>query len=168
MITIFAEKIKSFSQKNYNRIIDDLPFHKLSCTCEQKGCLIKHGYYNRSIKSPEGLVELSILRVRCKSCKKTHAIIPSWIIPYSRILYHDQISIIYSYLNHLSFEPIMLLNLLIDEGNIRYIIHQYLTHWKERIASFGGDVHSLIIKSCFKHFSRQFMQIKCTPNILFS
>lgn len=168
MITIILDKIKSFSQNNYNEFIDDLPFHRISCTCKQKGCLVKHGYYNRSIKSTDGLLRLSILRVRCKSCGKTHAILPSWIVPYSRILYRDQVSIIHSFLNRLSFEPIMISNLLIDENNIRYIIHQYLAHWKERIASFGGVVHVSVMKSCFKHFSRQFMQIKCTPNILFS
>lgn len=168
MITILVDKSKSFSQKSYNKFIDEHPFHKLSCTCKQKGGLIKHGYYIRSIKSPEGLMKLSILRVYCKSCKKTHAILPSWIIPYSNILFHDQVAIIHSYLNHLSYEPIMLSNLLIDESNIRYVIYQYLAHWKERIASFSGAVNSSLTKSCFKHFSRQFMQIKCTPNILFS
>ncbi len=168
MITILLDNCKSFSQKKYNKFIEDLPFHRISCTCEQKGYLVKHGYYYRSIKTPEGLLQLSILRVRCKSCKRTHAILPSWIIPYSRILYHDQICIIQSYLHKLSFEPIMLSNLLIDEGSIRYVIRQYLAHWKERIASFGGVVQVSVIKSCFKLFSRHFMQIKCTPNILFS
>ena len=168
MITIFVKKIKFFSQKDYNKFINDLPYHKLSCTCEQKGSLIKHGYYLRSVKTRKGLASLSILRLKCKSCNKTHAILPSFIIPYSRILYHDHISIIHTYISQLSFEPLMLSNLLIDESNIRYIIHQYLKHWKERIASFDGSLYFLLIESCFKHFSRQFMQIKCTPNILFS
>lgn len=167
MITIFVKKIKSFSQKDYNKFINTLPFHKLSCTCEQKGSLIKHGYYLRSIKTREGLIPLYILRVKCKSCNKTHAILPSLIVPYSRILYDDQVSIIHAYLSQLSFEPIMLSNLLIDESNIRYIIHQYLTHWKERIASFSGSLQTSLIGSCFEHFARQFMQIKSTPNILF-
>lgn len=168
MITIFTKKSKSFSQEGYRKTINELPFHKLSCTCKQKGTLIKHGYYDRSIKVSRFLFKLSILRVYCKSCKKTHAILPSWIVPYSRVLYHDHISIIYSYLNNLSFEPIMQSNLLIDEGNIRYIIRQYLSHWRERIASFDGEVDLSVTKSCFKHFSRQFMQIKRTANILFS
>ncbi len=168
MITIFSDKIKCFSQNNYNNLIESLPYHRLSCTCGQKGQLIKHGYYSRSIKLSEGLLKLSILRVRCKSCKKTHAILPSWIIPYSRILFHDHLTIIYFYLHHLSFEPIMLSNLLIDESNIRYIINQYLAHWRERIASFNGLLNTSLTKSCFIYFSRGFMQIKCTPNILFS
>ncbi len=166
-IHVFIEKIKSFSQKNYNKIINDFSFHKLSCTCKQKGSLIKHGYYNRSIKTPEGLIKLSIIRVYCKNCKKTHPILLSWIIPYSRILYHDQVAIIHAYLNHLFFEPIMLSKLLIDERNIRSIIHHYFSHWKERIASFGGVLFLSMVKLCFKYFVRQFMQIKCTPNILF-
>ena len=172
MITIFTEKINSFSQKDYQKdyckMIDELPFHKLSCACKQKGTLIRHGNYNRSIEASGNLIELSIIRVYCKSCKETHAILPSWIVPYSRILYRDHISIIYSYLNNLSFEPIMQSNLLIDEGNIRYIIRQYLSHWRERIASFCGAVDLSVTKFCFKHFSRQFMQIKSTANILFS
>lgn len=167
MITIFVNKIKSFSQKIYTRMIDGLAFHKLSCTCHQKSTFIKHGYYLRSIKTPDGFLPISILRVKCNSCNKTHAILPSWIIPYSRILYDDQVSIIHAYLNQLSFEPIMLSNLLIDESNIRYVIGQYLSHWKERIASFSGSLHTSLIRSCFKYFSRQFMQIRCTPNILF-
>lgn len=168
MITIFTKKSNSFSQEDYRKTIDDLPFHKLSCTCGQKGTLIRHGYYNRSIKFLRFLFKLSILRVYCKSCKKTHAILPSGIVPYSRVLYRDHISIIHSYINKLSFEPIMQSNLLIDEGNIRYIIRQYLLHWRERIASFRGAVDLSVTKSCFKHFSRQFMQIKSTANILFS
>ena len=168
MITIFLNKCKPFSQKTYTKFIETLPFHRLSCTCGQKGQLIKHGYYNRSIKTSEGMYKLSILRIRCKCCFKTHAILPSFIVPYSQILYHDQVAIIHAYLKHRSFEPIMLSNLLIDESNIRYIIHQYLCHWKERIASFGGDLNLLVITSCFEYFKRQFMQIKSTPNILFS
>lgn len=168
MITILLDNCKSFSQKNYNNFINTLAFHGLSCTCGQKGLLIKHGYYKRLIKTTGGYVQLKILRVKCKSCLITHAILPSFIVPYSRVLYHDHVTIIHSYLHHLSYEPIMLSNLLIDESNINYIIGQYLRHWKERIASFRGDVNSSVFTSCFKYFSRHFMQIKCTPNILFS
>lgn len=168
MITIFSQKIKSFSQNNYDHLIRSIDFHKLSCTCGQKANLVKHGYYKRSLKVASSLITLSILRVKCNSCNRTHALLPSCIIPYSQVSYEDHLSIIHIYLSHSSFEPLMLHNLLIDEGTIRYIIRQYLAHWKERIASFAGVISDSLLFPCFKFFKRQFMQIKCTPNCLFS
>lgn len=168
MITIPSNKIKSFTQKSYNKFIDSLPFHQLTCPCGQKGRLIKHAYYSRSIKCSDDFVKLILLRVLCKSCKKTHAILPQWIVPYSQILLNDHLNIILSYHNHSSFEPIMQSNLLIDESNIRYIIRQYLRHWKERIAAFYISLNEHISNACFTIYYRQFMQIKSTRNILFA
>ena len=57
----------------------------------------------------------------------------------------------------------------IDENCYRYIIRQYLNHWKQKLLSeriFWGCLHTLTA-SCFSLFLRQFMQIKITPNILF-
>jgi len=167
MITIFTNKIKSFSQKTYDTYIYNLPFYKLSCTCGTKGQLIKHAYYVRFLKSLGDLIPLIVLRVRCKSCHRTHAILPDWIVPYSRLLLDDHISIIQAYTHRLSYESIMLANLLIDENNILYIVSQYLKHWKERIASFALPMDNYLTKNCFRHYQRQFMQIKYTPNIFF-
>ena len=61
----------------------------------------------------------------------------------------------------------MLNNEFIDESNILYIIKQYLKYWKERIISFSISLDLSISKQCLEHFNRQFMQIKCIPNILF-
>ncbi len=168
MITIISKNFKSFSQKNYDSLIDALDFHRLPCTCGRKGDLIKHGHYDRSIKTPLGFVALLILRVKCKSCHRTHAILPSTIVPYSQVSLSDHIKIIQAFNQKESFDSIMLANLLIDEGNIRSIIRQYRIHWKERLASFGGLLNSSLTRSCFRHFSRQFMQIKWTANCLFS
>ncbi|MGD9679317.1 MAG: DUF6431 domain-containing protein [Vulcanibacillus sp.] len=167
MITIPTTKIKSFTQKNYDELINTLPFHKVSCTCGQLGKLIKHGYYIRSIKTPDGLVKLKILRVKCKSCKRTHAILLDFIVPYSQILLKDHISIIQVFEKQLSFESIMLSNLLIDEGNLRYIIKQYLHHWKEKLLAYKKVFNASVSEHCFTIFKRQFMQIKQVPNILF-
>ncbi len=167
MITIFSKKSNSFSQFSYNLIINYLPFHKLQCTCGQNGSLIKHGYYTRCIKVSGNLVALKVLRVRCKSCKKTHSILPDWIVPYSRILFKEHLQIIKTYLNKQSFEPIMINNLLIDESNTRYIIKSFRQHWKERLSSYGISLDKQLTRMCFKYFSRQFMQVKKTVNILF-
>ena len=168
MITNLNIKIKSLTQKSYNKFIKNIDFHKFTCSCGMSGQLVKHGYYKRNVKNSDGKVSITILRVRCKCCNKTHAIFPKCIVPYSQILLQDHISIINAYNTKSSFEPIMIANESIDESNIFYIIKQYLKYWKERIISFNISVDLSISKQCLEYFKRQFMQIKYIPNILFS
>jgi len=169
MITIFPTKIKSFSQNSYNMMINHLPYHRLFCSCSQKGCFIKHGYYKRFIKVSGELCELKILRLICTCCGKTEAVLPSWIVPYSQILLKDIITVVKAYLKKSSFENIMIKNLLIDESNIRYIIRQFNRHWRERLASFKISINNKFITiMSFRKYNRQFMQIKRTSNILFA
>ncbi len=56
--------------------------------CSSRGNCIIHGYYKRSIAEfRDGSVvwaKVNVMRVRCKSCGHTHAILPDIIIPYSR------------------------------------------------------------------------------------
>ena len=94
MITISQSKIKSvtqtaqgesITQAAYNEIIQRLAFHKLSCTCGRHGDLVRHGYYNRSVKAALRSWVIRILRVRCKSCGKTHALLPESLVPYSSV-----------------------------------------------------------------------------------
>lgn len=170
MITIISDKINTLNQISYNNFLQNIEMHQLSCSCGLSGCLIKHGYYTRSIKTSHGVIKLSILRVKCKHCGKTHAIFPVLIVPYSSVLLNIHLSIITAYITKSSFEPIMMANEYIDESNIKYIIRQFLRRWKERIASFRFSVFDsldTISKQCLNTFKRQFMQIKCTTNILF-
>ena len=170
MITIIADKINTLNQISYENFLNNIKYHQLSCSCGMSACLTKHGYYLRSVKTSDGIIILSILRVKCKHCGKTHAIFPHLIVPYSQILLREHISIITAYTNKTSFESIMIDIISIDESNIRYIIHRYLSHWKKVIAAFefsiADDILSLS-KLCLNRFKRQFMQIKCTTNILF-
>ena len=123
-------------------MISDLPLHKPTCTCNQKGSHIKHAYCTRFVKIYGELCKLKILRDICKRCNKTHAILPDWIVPYSRTLLKDFVSIILAYQQRISFEPIIAENLLIDESNIRYIIKQFKKYWKERLAVFKIHLHN--------------------------
>ena len=171
MITIIKDKINTLNQISYNNFLQNIEMHQLSCSCGLSGCLIKHGYYNRSIKTSNSVISLSILRVKCKHCGKTHAIFPVLIVPYSNVLLNTHLSIITTYISKSSFEPIMMVNEHIDESNIKYIIRQFLRYWKERVAAFGFSVFDSLVtfsKQCLNTFKRQFMQIKCTTNILFS
>ena len=170
MITVITENFKVFSQKSYNEFLKDVNIHELPCSCNIKGQLIKHGYYKRKIKTSGNINTIKILRVKCKSCGKTHAVFPKEVVPYSQIALQDQIAIIQAHLSRESFEIIMITNEFIEENNIKYIINNYRTYWKERLKSYRisifDKVKSLISK-CLNTFKRQFMQIKCTPNILF-
>ncbi len=167
MITIFTIKNNPFTQNIYNEMLNDLPIHQLPCTCGQRGTLIKHAYYKRSVKYAGKLVSIKILRVICKSCMKTHAVLPDILVPYSAILLKDHIKIINAYSNKKSFDHIMIHNYLIDEGHIRYIIKNYNKYWRERLSAYSISLDSDLVKSCFNFFKRQFMQIKRTSNIYF-
>ena len=177
MITISQSKIKSvtqtaqgesITQAAYNEIIQRLAFHKLSCTCGRHGDLVRHGYYNRSVKTALSSRAIRILRVRCKSCGKTHALLPESLVPYSSVTLKVHVEILRAFIAGQSTRPIMEANPIIDESTIGYITRQFKRHWLPRLASFKIPLDKNIVPACFRTFGRQFMQIKCTPNLLFS
>ena len=57
---------------------------------------------------------------------------------------------------------------LIDEINLKSVIHSYKLHWQERVlsVSLSFTKWSSHVIRCFSYFSRQFMQIKTTANKL--
>lgn len=168
MITLNTDINNTLTQKTYNQLIADLQFHRLTCTCGHSGSLSVHGYYLRSVKVPEGKIRLRICRVICSCCGRTHALLPSAIVPYSQIPLLEQVEIVSAYETSDSPEAVMSRNPSIDESNCAYVIHQYYRHWKQRLLSERIDVCDIfLVRQCFTYFSRQFMQIKNTPNTLF-
>lgn len=168
MITYSSNKFKSINQKKYDSFIEELPIHRLNCSCGKSGYLTKHAYYKRNVKMPTGIIKLKILRLYCYSCGKTHAVFPICIVPYSQILFSDHVNIIKAYTNGTTFNSIMFENEYIDESNIRYIIKQYLRHWKELLIAFKISVNLTAAFKCLKAFKQQFMQIKSIQNIVFT
>ena len=172
MITIKYNKINTLNQNSYNNLIDLLNISQITCSCGHSGCLIRHAYYTRSFKISGGIkITLSILRVKCSVCGKTHAILPSSLVPYSQVSLHDHITIITNNLKNKSQTHVMNNNPLIDENTISYILRNFRKYWKQRLHTFKIDISiqsDCLIKQCFKYFARQFMQIKCTPNIFYT
>lgn len=166
MITYFIEKLNTLNQELYDDSIKDIQLHTLTCSCHHSGCFIKHGYYTRKIKTKEGVVHLRILRLYCKECGKTHALLLSTIVPYSQILLHDHLSIIKES-EQKALASFMEENLLIDESNIAYIKNQFNKYWKQKLISFSIKLDEQLTSLCFRFFHRQFMQIKCTTNLLY-
>lgn len=169
MITLFVEESNPLTPNFYNKILNQFQFHRLTCPCGHSSCLSIHGYYNRFIKTPTGKLCFRICRVICNVCGHTHAILLSSMVPYSQISTSNHIAIISNFESATSQANIMNSNPFIDESNYRYILRCYLAYWREKLFSERILLSSFpkLITSCFSFFSRQFMQIKCTPNILF-
>jgi len=169
MITLFVEENNPITSNFYNKTINNLQFHLLTCPCGHSRCLSVHGYYRRSVKTPAGKLTFRICRVKCQCCGHTHAILLSSMVPYSHVSLNDHISIISNYESGKSQNSVMNLNPSIDESNYRYIIRCYKRYWREKLLSEYISLTPVLnlINSCFVHFSYQFMQIKNTPNILF-
>lgn len=169
MITLYVEENNPITPNFYNNLIAGLQFHRLTCTCGHSGCLSVHGYYTRYIKAPDGRIPFRICRVVCSCCHHTHALILSSFVPYSQISLPEQVEIISSYEEGKSFVSVMDRNPSIDESNCRHVVSRFLLHWRQRILSERISLShvSVLVLKCFHAFIRQFMQIRCTPNILF-
>lgn len=168
MITVLFKNCNSFSQNSYDMAMDQLQLHMVKCTCGKSGCLIRYGHYRRHVKIMSDLLCLIVQRVRCKECGTSHALIPSVLVPYSQIPLEDQQEILECVENGVSPEPVMDRNILIDENNVKYIIRQYRRHWEQRILSLRLSLSDHLTVPSLAAFSRQFMQIHRTRNILFS
>ena len=170
MITIKTENYNLISQDFYNKTIDSLDLNLISCVCGHSGCLIRHGSYKRSIQLADRILSLSVVRVYCKICGHTHALLLSSMVPYSQIPLALHVRLIQAYEHETGFRNILEEQYLVDENNLKSIIRNYRLHWKQRLLSMRlpfPDIPSLV-SACFSLFSRQFMQIKSTSNKLFS
>lgn len=170
MLTVLVENCNTFTQKFYDSVIFSLPFHRLRCSCGHCGQLTVHGYYVRSVITPEGKVPLKVCRLRCSQCGHTHALLLSSIVAYSQIPAEVQRSIAVCYEEGSDRGALLSSGDGIDENNVKSVIRRYVRFWRERLRASGADLHSLLklILSCFSDYSMQFMQIHSTSNSLFS
>ena len=128
-----------------------------------------HGYYLRGLKTPDGIIRLRICRLRCHECRRTHALLPSLIVPYSQVSAPDQADIIHFFPDKHALRSLLDRIPCIDENNVKYIMRSYLRRWKQRLLSCGIPICPLkeLVSLCFSAYCLQFMQVKRTPNILF-
>ena len=169
MITIKTENYNHISQDFYNKTIDSLNLALIPCTCGHSGSLIRYGSYKRKIQLKDSIITLTVVRVYCKHCGHTHALLLSSFVPYSQIPLTVHISSVLAYEQNSSVGSVLEEQCCIDENNIRSIIRSYRLHWRERLLSAGLTLFepALLVTGCFSHFLRQFMQIKTTCNKLF-
>lgn len=170
MITVSIFDCNEISKKAYEEMLAALQIHQLQCpSCKRHGCMVYHGYYKRSVFTGMELFFLQVCRLKC-SCGKTHAILPMWLVPYSKLPLEMQCSVAQWGCSRNAVTQIQLSGIMLDERTIRYIFHKYKTSWEQRIRSIplslAEDIPSLVA-GCFLHYGRQFMQIKRTTNQLF-
>lgn len=171
MIQIITTYCNLFFKEKYNKFIESLNFSSLSSSkCKLRGHCTRHAFYTRKIITEYGKEDIRILRVKCSHCNATHALLPTWIVPYSQHLVADQYEIISVFESGVTPHKIVPSNPEIDTWGIIYIIKQYQDHWKERLSTIKTSVFDEIdqlISACFSSYNRQFMQIKRTENSLF-
>ena len=187
MITYSGIKFNTLIQKTYELFLTTflLNLFRVPCSsCNKKGFLIRYGFYKRYVQLDTDKVKLKVQRVKCKHCKKTHAILPDWLVPYSQILIYDMIDIIKQYEDgqdedaqeknedgkiKIRISHIKPLNPEIDIWNIAYIIKIYLKKWKTLLRSASISLlleAKRLTEACFKHHGMQFMQSRCGINSL--
>lgn len=167
MITVNYENDNPISQFIYDNIINDIDFLTVQCpSCTHSGHLIKYGHYHRNLRTCEGTISLKILRVRCKLCGKTHAVLLVDFVPYSQIPLDDHLSIIQC--DPSDDDSILDENPNLNISDIRYIRKQYKRYWESMIISFRIAFDYDLSFNCFRYFKKQFMQIRSTVNFLFS
>lgn len=94
---------------------------------------------------------LRILRVKCMSCKSTHAVLLYFIVPYSQYALEVHLKALQSdFLN--TFIDWIEWNEEINEYSYYYIRSQFQKYWKERLMSESMRLKTHLFKSCFKIF----------------
>lgn len=155
MITLKVDKLnREISQKLYDEIIASVDIHLLECTCKRHNMVV-HGYYTRKLKTNNGNIELVILRVRCKDCGKTHAVLISFIVPYQSIEMSVQIKII----TDNDIEKIMYCNPSIDELDIFRVKERFRLRYKSFMKSLNLTFEDDLVLESFRYFRSNFMQM---------
>lgn len=173
MISIKASLVNlNISQHVYDMLIDKLQLALIRCPyCKQVGFIV-HGYYRRRLKrdfsaNHETDNFLTIMRVACSECGRTHAVLPDFIVPYSQLSLPDTISIIET-------DSPTEENKLLDDRfwihleDIRNTKRKFKQFWKQRLLSYDLSMNSSeLSESCISLFHLQFMQVHCTSIFLF-
>lgn len=158
MITIYLKKFnRELTQEIYDEVISNINTFCLECPRCKAHYMIKHGYYSRGVKTKAGKIKLVVLRVKCKKCGSTHALLLSCIIPYQSIQLKDQLRII----RNKNVRQLMNDNAYINDRNVYYVRKNYRQYFKQMLISKKISINRNPVVNCFKHFCRNFNQIKC-------
>ena len=164
MINVNTGEFNTPDQKSYNKFCVKVQVHRIKCSCGHSGCLALYGSYTRYIKTDGGKIKIRIRRLRCRDCGRTHALLPTSIVPYSQVLLKDQVQVIQGHRAGKSLTAVLYSNFSVDEGNARRILRNYICYWEQRLMSEGIALRPLhsIAQACISVYKKMFMQIKNT------
>jgi len=107
MIRLFTALCKSLfdsltDETIFLKATEDFSHHASECpNCAAIGKLVPYGKYSRSLTSYEdGSIKdrrICPFQLKCKSCKKTHAILPDILIPYSPYSLRFMLTVLIAY-----------------------------------------------------------------------
>jgi hypothetical protein len=143
----------------YSNIINKVDFNKLVCPhCGKEGVLIRHAYYERWMNNGGKKVKINILRVKCKHCKTTHAVLPPFLIPYRQIITELALEILDK---QDKIDSILADNLLIEKNQITSIINIYNKHFSSiSISTLKKSSLSEICTTSLNKFKCMFLQVR--------
>lgn len=158
MVLISFPKIKSLNQFHYDLSISSIKndlFSFVSSVFGPDESIIFFGSYTRSfILDDSSKVYIAIQRIYCVHSGKTHALIPSCLVPYSTIPLSFQIDIINaedSDLDKLS------ITYNLDLSAIRYIRNRFILYWHQFYDLLDLSLSSLT-SIVFSSTHKQFLQ----------
>lgn len=150
------------TQEIYDDYIDSIDVHSLKCSCGKCDTVV-HGYYTRKVKTSSGVIDLVVLRVRCKRCDKTHAVILSIIVPYQSIQLEVQIRII----NDDNIDNLMVTNINIDEQAIYRVKQRFRSKYKTWMSLNNLSFKDDLVLYAYKDFKSNYLQIRRVPYSLY-
>lgn len=139
MVTYPSTFNKSFNQNNYNYDMKHIDLSKLRCSCGSCGPFKHHATYSRYVilDSRKEPIFLSIQRIRCLSCLKTHALLPVFIIPYRIFSMPIIHRVIYLFRISKLSAPSIAKSLNLNLSYVQYLISFYLKHHHQRLLSLS-------------------------------
>ena len=149
MINYFYNKIKSSIIESYDNSLKELNLNKTVCPkCKAKGCFKAHGWYDRhviALLDNQVIHEIIMVkRVKCQSCKSTHALLPSFILPYHSYTY----SVILKCLD----EKVICKRKIHEITDLMGISFQLLYTWMKRFKSQHAQSFFVFVKNAFIPF----------------
>lgn len=180
---LFSSSLYIFSYEfflsSYNPHTEVCPF------CHSSGNCIRHGYYQRYIihslddRNSSSLRHSRILRVKCKSCRHTHAVLPDFIIPYRT---HSLVFIVRVLLEF--FGKTMSINQICDYFSLsKQLFQKWKSIYLKHRLNFLGSMESLaedhtkilndlyhtqlqpFLRDFFLHESVSFLQAHANPAV---
>lgn len=152
---MIAYKTNNFNVdiSEYLKFIDNVEMSSFTCPNCSNNNFERHGYYKRYIIVNDVKKQIIVLRIRCKCCGRTHAVLPPFIVPYLHTPIKELQTILVSIDNgeKLDVEP-----------HVKKTFRRVYRSWIQKLLSIGcclkDELNHLIKKASF-HFRLCFMQI---------